>query len=266
MTELLPKNLLNTLYVLLGVLILFVGVKTAGEFKSLKFIGGGVAPSTTMSFEGKGEVTAAPDIATINFTVRQEAKTAKEAQVVVTEKIAKTLDFIKKNDIAEKDIKTLNYNSYPKYDYVYDNAPVCADFNCPPRPGKQVIVGYEVSQNIEVKIRNIDDAGKIAGGLTDQGVTELSGPNFTIDEEDAIKEKARHDAIEDAKVKAEVLAKDLGVKLVRIVNFSESGNYPIYAYKAEAMSVSSMAPQTVPDLPTGENKITSNVTITYEIR
>jgi uncharacterized protein YggE len=96
----------------------------------------------------------------------------------------------------------------------------------------------------------------------------MSGPNFTIDKEDVLKEQARKMAIDEAKEKAEKLSKDLGVKLVRIVSFSENnGGYgmPMY-YDKEMSAVSSAGRAPAPELPTGENKIISNVTITYEIR
>lgn len=248
--------------VFLVIVILFFTAKIVSEVKGYKFIGGGVAPSTTISFDGTGEVTAVPDIATISFSVSNSAKTMKEAQSVVTDKINKTLSFLKTSGIADKDIKTTNYSSYPTYEY-QNSTGVCPQGYCP--PGRQVLTGYQVSQNIEVKVRNIDDAGKIVEGLANIGVTDMQGPNFTVDKEDALKEQARKLAIDDAKAKAASLASDLGVTLVRIVNFSEGGGpYPVYA-KAEMMSAGPAAAP-APVLPTGENKITSNVTITYEIR
>jgi len=72
-------------------------------------------------------------------------------------------------------------------------------------------------------------------------------------------------AIEAAKAKAEQLAKDLGIRLVRIVNFSEGGNYPIYG-RAEFKALSADDAIPLPEIPVGENKIVSNVTITYEVR
>ena len=77
---------------------------------------------------------------------------------------------------------------------------------------------------------------------------------------------ARKKAIDEAKGKAAELAKSLGVSLVRIVGFDENGNTPVFYAKAESrtMSLDSAAP--APEIATGQNKITSNVTLTYEIR
>lgn len=218
--------------------------------------------SSTISFDGQGEVSAVPDIATISFSVRAEAKTMKEAQTVVTEKVNSALVFVRQNGVSEKDIKTTNYSSYPKYEY---EQKACTQGYCP--PGKQILTGFEVSQNIEVKVRNIDDSGKIVEGLANAGVTDMQGPNFAIDDEDALKAEARALAIKEAKEKARTLSRDLGVKLVRIVSFTESGApyYPIYAMEAKSFGMGGDGVR-APELPTGENKITSNVTITYEIR
>jgi len=240
----------------------YFAVKTIAEIKGLRFIGGTAPATNTISFDGKGEVSAAPDIATISFTIRENATALKDAQSKVTAKEKAALDFLAKSGIDKKDIKTENYSSYPKYDYgmpcYYSTRP------CPPQEPK--IVGYEVSEYITVTVHDLTKTGDIATGIGAVGVSEMNGPNFAIDKEDKLKEQARKLAIDDAKAKAQSLSHDLGVHLVRIVNFSESGNYPImYAEKA-MMAADGGGTAPAPELPTGENKITSNVTITYEIR
>jgi uncharacterized protein YggE len=114
----------------------------------------------------------------------------------------------------------------------------------------------------------VDDANEVRTGLANLGVTNMTGPIFSIDNEDSLKDEARGKAIEKAREKAKILAKQLGVNLGQVVDFSEggSGGYPVmYATKAMDGGVSAM-PERAPELPKGENKITSNVTITYEIR
>ncbi|MEK7190258.1 MAG: SIMPL domain-containing protein [Patescibacteria group bacterium] len=257
---------------LLIVLSLYFAMKTISEIKNYNFIGGGAPASNTITFDGKGEVSAKPDLATINFTIREDAKEVKDAQNEVTVKETAVLDFLDKSGIEKKDIKTESYNSSPKYEW---RQSVCSpslddprnpNYICP--PGKNVLTGYEVSEYISVKIHDLAKTGEIVKGLGAVGVTEINGPNFSIENEDQLKAQARKIAIDEAKAKAEILAKDLGVRLVRIVNFSENGNYPMmYANKRLTMMDSAeSAPSPTPELPTGENKITSNVTITYEIR
>ena len=236
--------------------------------KEFRFIGGGPPPTNTISLEGQGEVFAKPDIALFNITIREEAKDVGEAQTKATAKEKAALDFLGKNGIEKKDIKTENYSSYPKYDYGRPCYNVGMGLPCSSEIPK--IIGYEVSENISVKVRDLTKTGVIMSGLGNLGIGELNGPNLSIENEDELKAEARKVAIEEAKAKAKSLSKDLGVHLVRIVNFYENGDYPVYYNfaKAEttAMDAGSSAPAPAPELPTGQNKITSKVTITYEIR
>ncbi|OHA79714.1 MAG: hypothetical protein A2747_00180 [Candidatus Yonathbacteria bacterium RIFCSPHIGHO2_01_FULL_44_41] len=254
-----------TVFAMLGTVL--VGAMVITEVKAYRFIGGGVAATNTISVSGEGEVFAAPDIANISFTVREEAKKVSDAQDKVTVKVKAALASVRKQGVADKDIKTQNYSSYPKYEWQEGTAS-CMGLNCPPyRPGKQVIVGYEVSQTVNIKVRDLEKVNAIVDVLATADVTEMQGPNFAIDKEDDLKAEARKLAIDKARTKAEVLARDLGVTLVRIVSFSEGGNFPIYARTAALSEKADYGMGgAMPELPQGEEKITSNVTVTYEIR
>ena len=220
----------------------------------------GNSGQNVITITGHGEVQAVPDIANISLTIRKDAKTVADAQAQVAAIEAKVLESLKANNVSDQDRKTVNASFSPKYEY---NTGICTMNNC---PNRSVIVGYEAFESIDVKIRKIDDTGKIIQDLGALGVTELSGPNFAIDKEDTFKDKARKEAIDDAKAKAKILAKDLGVHLGKITSFNESGNYPVPMYasaKLDSVSGAGAAPAV---LPVGENTISSDVTITYEIR
>ena len=215
-----------------------------------------------ISFNGHGEVKAVPDIATFSLTIRQEAKTVKEsdAKVVVVEK--KVLDFLKTKNISDKDIKVENTSFNPKY----ENKIVmpCNQFGCP--QNNPVITGYESFENMTVKVRNVDDAGAVKQGIGALGVENLSGPNFSIDDTDILTDQARKLAIDNAKTKAEKLAKDLGINLGKIISFNENGNSPMPMMYAKADFGGASEASAPAVLPKGENTITSDVTITYEIK
>ncbi len=260
------KNLSKAGLTFLVILSLFFIVKLLGEWRSYGMMGSSSANTITLS--GHGEVTAVPDIATIYFTIESSKKTQSASSEEVNIKTKQILDFLKTSGVEEKDIKTEGYSSYPKYSYpepcpVYYNS---MGIMPPCRASETKITGYTVSQSITVKVRKVDDASKIIDGINKMGVMNMSGPNFTIDNEDGLKAQARKKAIDDAQAKAKALAKDLGVKIGRISNFSESGNYyPMYYEKAMMDSAQNSAP-TPAILPKGENTISSDVTITYEIR
>jgi uncharacterized protein YggE len=258
------QSLMGVATLFLIVLTLFVGVKVISEFRAFKFIGSGEIPGKTIVVSGTGEVSASPDIARLFISVQEEKKTAKEAQTEATKKSDAIIAYLKTAGVDDKDVKTTNYSVYPQYDYTQG---ICTQFSCP--PGRQVLRGYQVDQTIEVKVRDLDSVGKILEGVTTAGATNISGPNFGFDEDDKLQNDARAEAITDAKQKAEVLAKQLGVRIVGVASFSENGNYPPMYYAKDAvmgMGGAESSANTAPTLPVGENKVISNVTITYEIR
>jgi hypothetical protein len=215
---------------------------------------------TMITVDGEGKVTAIPDIATISFSVSEDGDNASTAQDTAAKKINVALALLKGLGIDDKDVKTTSYSISPKYSY----QPPCYSGYCP-QPSSRII-GYTASQTIEVKVRKTADAGKVLSQLGDAGVSNLYGPNFTIDNMDTLKAKARADAISAARDKAKALAKDLGVSLVRVTGFYENGG-PIYYGKGVGMATDMVAPSAnVPTLPTGENDIIVDVTVSYEIR
>jgi uncharacterized protein YggE len=232
------------------------------SLKSLKSLGDSSPIMNTISVNGKGEAVSIPDIATFSFSVTETAKTVKEAQDKASEKTNTALKAVKEGGVAEKDIKTLSYSINPHYEYTQ---PACTAYGCP--GGKSVLTGYDVSQTIEVKVRDLTKAGALFDSIGTAGVQNVNGLSFSIDI-DSVKAIARAEAITKAKEKAEKIAKDLGVSLVRITSFYDSSDdqvYPMYAREGmggDVMSIKAAAPQ----IPTGEQKITATVSITYEIR
>jgi uncharacterized protein YggE len=242
-------RLLKLGYYVLAIVFIFTIAKTVNEFKRGMYIGRDVAAQSTIMVTGEGEVLAKPDVATFSFTVTESAKVVADAQKLAESKVSAALVGVKKGGVDEKDIKTLSYNINPKYEYYYGVQPMiaCSSNYCPQPAIKQPkIIGYEVSETIEVKVRNIADAGTLLSSIGGAEVSNVSGLTFSIDKEDAVKAEARDKAIKQAKEKAEVLAKSLGVSLVRVVSFSENGNYPMYYAKSAVMDSAAMGAPAVP--------------------
>jgi uncharacterized protein YggE len=252
---------LQSVIKLFGILAsIFIIALTVYTFKAMGFIGS-VPATNTISVSGHGESFAVPNIATVSFSVEKTAKTVADAQNQVTTVMNDVLATLKTNGIADKDIQTTSYDVNPKYDY--QNS-VCTINICP--PSKQILTGYTVSDTVEVKIRAIDTAGTIIGVLGQKNVTNLSGLTLTVEDDSTVKTEARNKAITQAKQQADAIAKGLGVRLVRITSFSESGSaQPIY-YSAKNMMLSSGAAAPTPSIPVGQNTASSDVTITYEIQ
>lgn len=252
-------------FAVLGFLALFLAASAIYELKSVGELDYGKPVTNSINVSGKGEAVAIPDIATFSFSVIKEAKTAPEAQKLATDISNKMFDVVKKDGIEDKDVKTTNYSLYPKYDYTHTLCPSIYPSNC--QPSKEVLRGYEISQTFEVKIRDINKAGQIVADVTSAGATNINGPTFGVDKEDDVVAKARNEAIEDAKAKAESIAKGLGVKLVRIISFNENegGYYPGPMMKS-ALGMGGADAVSAPQLPAGESKYSRTVSITYEIR
>lgn len=247
----------------LFLLAMFLAVMTLSELKGLRYIGGGVPVTNMVSVNGKGEVFAIPDIASFTFGVTEEAATVGVAQTTATKKMNAMIDYLKAQGVVETDIRTVGYNVSPRYEY---DTVVCTSFSCP--PARQKLSGFEVSQMVEVKVRATEKAGEYLSNIGERGATNVSGLSFTIDDEESLRKEARTMAIADARTKAEQLAKDLGVRLMRVVSFSESGNdmpYPMYYGKDVAMGMGGSV-EFAPAIPVGENKVITNVLVTYEIR
>lgn len=228
------------------------------DLKSAKYPNGQVA-SITVS--GEGEVTSLPDIATVSFTIREQAKTVPEAQKLAETKIADAMKELKALKVDEKDIKTLSYTVNPRYE---TQNSYCNGYMCP--PVKSVITGYEVTQSVQVKIRKIDDAGLAIGALGKVNITEISGPDFAVDEPEKAQAEAKAKAIKQAQEKALATARALGVGLGSITQYSEDngGYYPVM-YRAEAMSMKVGGASDAVTLPQGESVIKARVTITYSL-
>jgi len=240
-----------------------LAVKTVSAIKSYGFIGDDPAQKNTIAVSGKGEAVAVPDTATFTFTVSNESLAVKDAQEKVAQKGSAAFVFLNTNGVQKRDIKTTNYSVYPDYEYRQDT---CRGGLCPPTT-ERVLKGYQVSQTILVKVRDIDSAGKILGGMGAVGVSDISGLSLTVDNEDALVRQARKQAIQKAQKEAETLASDLGVRLIRIVNFSEGGSpYPAPRFDKLQAGASVLSAGPLPEIPAGENTVTSNVSIVYEIR
>lgn len=242
----------------LAILSLFLLAQTIVVAKNF---GRSNTPATdTVTVQGTGQAMLPPDVARISFTVDHAAGTVVEAQSATTKQTDAVFEFLKGQGIAGKDIKTLSYNISPQYTTVRcpKNATVC------PSPVK--ITGYQVSEMVQITVRNLSAAGTILGGLGKIGVQNVNGPAFALDDSTAGYTAARADAINKAKQQATLLAKQLGVSLGKVVNFSESGGNGSYPMYGMGMGMMEAKFDSAPSIPTGENTYTASVSITYEIR
>ncbi len=244
--------------------ILALGAYTYSTLKSAEYMYTG---PVSISVTGEGEVFAKPDIATFSFTVESKEADATTAQNKSVEVMNGILAYLTEAGVEDKDVSTEYYNLAPQYEYPQV---VCTSWGCPPT-GEPKLIGYQVSQSVSVKVRDTAKAGEILSQIGSKGAMNVSGLSFTIDDTNTLKVEAREKAIADAQVKAEALAKNLGVEIVRMTGYWEEdgGAYPMY-YGGKGgdgmMAVESAMDSRSAELPMGENTITSRVNISYEIK
>ncbi len=252
------NQILGSLALLMFVIAL--GMYSTYTWKQSEYMNSG---PTTISVNGTGEVMAVPDVGEFSFSVDAEGADATTAQAESAKKINSILAYLEEQAVEDKDVKTEYYNLYPKYRWEQKSCAVGT--YC---PGEQVQDGFEVNQNVRVKLRAVDKAGDLIAGVGDLGATNISGLAFTIDDETTLKDEARTKAIADAKDKAELLSEQLGVKIEKMVGYYEEEGYqprPYYGMGGDAKLMMDEA-SVAPEMPTGENTITSRVTITYQVK
>lgn len=219
-------------------------------------------PYNTITVEGTGSAAMVPDTARITFTVLESAAEVGAAQDAATKRTDDVLASLDEMDIDERDVKTLSYNVSPRYEY--NQQPCYPGVLCPPS-GASRIVGYDVAQTVEVRVRDTAKAGEVLAALGGLGVQNISGPQFVVDDESAVSAEARAEAIEEARTKAKELAKELGVRLGKVVSFSEGGYGNPYGYGKGGDMMMEASGNRALTLPVGENETEITVMITYEI-
>ena len=218
-----------------------------------------VAPGT-ITVSGEGKIQIQPDIAEMSFGMTTGTQaTAKAASDKVSADMAKILAAVKATGVQDKDITTENFYLNPVYDWT---------------DGRQRLRGYEASQSLRVKVRDLEKVGDVLTAATDNGANQAGGVTFNLEDPEAKKDEARTEAIANAKKKAEELAAQLGQELGDVQSFNESGGggYPPVMYARDSYAYGmggdkAMAEQAAgAPMPAGEQDLTVNVTITYELQ
>ncbi len=249
----------GTLILVFLLLAIYLFAQTLVTIKEYKYVGGGVPVTNTITVTGTGDEFAVPDTTQFSFSVIEKAASVAAAQQKATEKMNQALDAVRAAGVEDKNIKTVSYDVHPNYEQI-----ACVRYPCP----QPKIDGFEVVQTQEIKMKDAQKAGDLITTLAGLQVQNISGLSFTVEDEDTIRGQARAKAVAEAKKKADELASTLGVSLIRIVGFNEDGAQPIPYYAKDSISVRNEAAQGAApaELSQGQNKVTSTVSITYEIR
>lgn len=206
---------------------------------------------TVLDIVARGETRRVPDIANITAGVVSQAPDAATAIRDNAQRMARVLAALKRAGIADRDVQTTNLNLSPQYRYAQNEAPV--------------ITGYQASNNVTVRFRDIAKSGAILDALVSTGANQINGPDLMIDDPAAATDEARIDAIAKAKARAELYARATGLRIKRILSISESAEFgrpmPIMM-RAEAAAP---APYADSKVMAGEQTVGVTVSVRYEL-
>lgn len=205
----------------------------------------------TVSVTGLGEIMVKPDVAYIQVGLETVGNTAKESHDANAKQFTELSKVLKDLKIADKDIKTTSFNTYPNYEWINN---------------KQELKGYRTEQMIQVTYRDLDQIGTVLDQLTTAGANRVRGVQFDSEKIEQYKLEALDKAMENARSKAERLAKHAGSKIKGVISISEGGSYyqPMYDYNVNigfSMAAKENAAST--QIYSGEIKVQANVNVTY---
>jgi uncharacterized protein YggE len=204
---------------------------------------------------GQGKVTAVPDVALLNLGIQAQADTVAQAQEDAANAMDKVVQALKDGGVEDKDIQTQNFNiqKLTRWDNDKQN---------------QVLIGYQVTNTVIAKVREVDNAGSIIDAVAAAGgdLTIVNSVGFTIDDPTPYQEQAREKAVADAQARAKQLADKAGVTLGNPTYITENSYVPTPVYRSVAMDAAGSAPAPETSISPGEMDITASVQIAYAIQ
>ncbi|WP_115047161.1 SIMPL domain-containing protein [Xanthomonas arboricola] len=206
---------------------------------------------TLLNVSAEAEAKRIPDIATLSAGVVTQAADGNAAMRQNAEQMSKVMAAIKAAGIADKDVQTTGINLSPQYIYKENQAPR--------------INGYQASNTVSLKVRDISRLGKVLDALVAQGANDINGPSFSVDQPEPAYDEARVAALKKAQARADTYAKSLGLKVRRIVSISEGrsggGVRPMMMAASMRSAKAEMDTQVAP----GESTLSINLDVTFEL-
>jgi uncharacterized protein YggE len=211
----------------------------------------GNAPVTGINAIGTGEAFGEPDVLVVNVGVSAERASIAEAREAAAGAQRGVVDALKRNGVAEKDIQTVQFSVNPQYDF---------------RGGNQQIIGYQVSNVVTAKVRDLAKAGATIDAAIEAGGNDavVQGVQFGIDDPSELQKQAREQAVKEAREQAQQLADNAGVKLGKLLSISESsGSIPIAADVIRAPATGDASIES--PIETGQLTVRITVVVLYAV-
>lgn len=230
--------------------VVFVGGAFLIPWSSIRWGNIAIAPAETITVTGTAKSEVKNQIAVFTAGINV-VKDTKEAALEEANKQADSIIAAVKNfGIPASDIKTQNMNVFQQEETYYDNGVQRS------RGGQ-----WRVSNSVEIKLRDVDKASDLAKVLTDSGANNIYGPNFSLDDTDSLQTELLGKAIENARSKADLIAKSTGRKLENMLTVTEGYQSQPITYMYKGAGGGGGAPSEL-----GTGTIEQTVTVTYELK
>ena len=210
---------------------------------------------TTLTVTGQGTVVVEPDTASVSFGVTTEDETLTTAQTEATATMTAILTAVTDAGVAERDVQTVDFSVSILYDYDDDGTVTR-------------ILGYQVSNSVNVTVRQLDALGGILDAVVAAGANNVYGVSFFVNDTTAAASQARIAAVEDAMAKAKDIATAAGLTVSRVVSIDEQSTAPPtpvdYYPAAEADDRATGSAMPVP-VQAGSTDIMATVYMVFEL-
>lgn len=248
--------------------VLTMGIITFAGQNNTVYASEGENNKKSISVNGTYSIKVTPDIAYIDIAVKTFDADAIKAQEDNKDKMNKVIEELKKLEIEDTNIRTIDYVIQPRYEWknVIENK---SEKGSETR-SVQTLLGYDVINNIKVTVTDLQKVGNVIDVTVQEGVNEANNISFGLSEKTKTEKylQALKGAVENAKSKAEVIASVYGITLSLPSSISESGTYfpsPVSINKTFGISSVSMSDsKAATPISSGEMEITSNVNVVYE--
>lgn len=211
-----------------------------------------IAPvqGTLLNIASSAEARRVPDVATLSAGVVTQATDGNSAMRQNAQQMDRVLSAIKAAGIAERDVQTSGVNLSPQYRYAENEAPK--------------ITGYQASNTVSLKVRDLARLGKVLDALAAQGANQINGPSFEIDQPEPVYDEARLAALKKAQARAQTYATSLGLQVRRIISISESSGGGFRPVMMRA-AVASMSADVATPVAPGESSVSVNLDVVFEL-
>lgn len=203
-----------------------------------------------ISVNGEGSVSAIPDMAVVNTGVMTRSDTASEALSRNNLAMTQVMSVLREQGIDQKDLQTSGFNVQPEFNYKN-------------REQAPTIIGYRVTNDVTVKVRDLSVLAAVLDALVKAGSNQISGIQFTFKDASSLKDQARRNAYRNARARAELYAEEAGVKLGKVQLINEGPVSVPLPRRAHRMATAEAASQ-VP-IALGENEIRTTVNVVFGV-